>query len=200
MIEVQNQIREQQDALITYKFLLLYNEFEVLVREIFKINWKNFSADFKLRVSYYAGWISSTNKYIDYNTYSIKQETYQYKENKILAGLTANQIIRLDQTERVIKAFDFEICSKSKKVVYLSHNCFLILISMRNKLAHDILNISWKNKDIIEILPFHKLVVDGDKWKTSIDEKMLSEFSRPILSNYIYMQDIVKILRREIRT
>ena len=150
------------------------------------------------RLAFYVGWLGSENKYIEYDTYSIKQEIWKYDEKKIQKKLTINQIIKIDKRERVIPLFDFEISSKTKKQLkYLSHDCFVSLINMRNKLAHDILNINFKNADIIELLPDKILISNQEPWIQSMDVNHISDMGREILSNYIFMKEIIIHLKEK---
>ena len=112
--------------------------------------------------------------------------------------MTINQIIKIDKRERVIPLFDFEISSKTKKQLkYLSHDCFVSLINMRNKLAHDILNINFKNADIIELLPDKILISNQEPWIQSMDVNHISDMGREILSNYIFMKEIIIHLKEK---
>ena len=109
------EIKEKNDALIIYKFLIDYNHFENIVRDVIDSEWEKLDNNVKNRLAFYVGWLGSENKYIEYDTYSIKQEIWKYDEKKIQKKLTINQIIKIDKRERVIPLFDFEISSKTKK-------------------------------------------------------------------------------------
>ncbi|RGG67397.1 hypothetical protein DWW96_01685 [Eubacterium sp. AF17-7] len=192
------EIKEKNDALIIYKFLIDYNHFENIVRDVIDSEWEKLDNNVKNRLAFYVGWLGSENKYIEYDTYSIKQEIWKYDEKKIQKKLTINQIIKIDKRERVIPLFDFEISSKTKKQLkYLSHDCFVSLINMRNKLAHDILNINFKNADIIELLPDKILISNQEPWIQSMDVNHISDMGREILSNYIFMKEIIIHLKEK---
>lgn len=192
------EIKEKNDALIIYKFLIDYNHFENIVRDVIDSEWEKLDNNVKNRLAFYVGWLGSENKYIEYDTYSIKQEIWKYDEKKIQKKLTINQIIKIDKRERVIPLFDFEISSKTKKQLkYLSHDCFVSLINMRNKLAHDILNINFKNADIIELLPDKILISNQEPWIQSMDVNHISDIGREILSNYIFMKEIIIHLKEK---
>lgn len=192
------EIKEKNDALIIYKFLIDYNHFENIVRDVIDSEWEKLDNNVKNRLAFYVGWLGSENKYIEYDTYSIKQEIWKYDEKKIQKKLTINQIIKIDKRERVIPLFDFEISSKTKKQLkYLSHDCFVNLINMRNKLAHDILNINFKNADIIELLPDKILISNQEPWIQSMDVNHISDMGREILSNYIFMKEIIIHLKEK---
>ena len=169
------EIKEKNDALIIYKFLIDYNHFENIVRDVIDSEWEKLDNNVKNRLAFYVGWLGSENKYIEYDTYSIKQEIWKYDEK-----------------------FDLEISSKTKKQLkYLSHDCFVSLINMRNKLAHDILNINFKNADIIELLPDKILISNQEPWIQSMDVNHISDMGREILSNYIFMKEIIIHLKEK---
>lgn len=198
MINSLLEAQEKVDALIIYKFLVLYNDFENCIRDIFSNEWNTMDSAVKNRVAYYVGCLGSEIKYIEYDTYSIHQEVNKYDEKMLVKKLTINQIIRIDRKEKVIRKFSFEILSKIKKqLTFLSHESFLCLISMRNKLAHNILGISFKNSDIIELLPDNIIEKSSDLWIRNIDMTKVSDFGRAILSNYIFMKEMLVELRKD---
>lgn len=198
MIKKQNEANVKDDALIIYKFLVLYIDFENLIREIFQKSWDSINNQVKNRIAFYVGWLGSETRYIDYDSYSIKQEIHKYDDKTVVSKITFNQLIKIDRKERVIKALSFEVPSKTKKTLtYLSHDCFLALLNMRNKLAHEILSINFRNSDIIELLPQSVISNSALGWLKEIDVEKLSDQSKSIVSNYIYMKQIMDKLGRE---
>lgn len=198
MINSALEAQEKVEALIIYKFLVLYNDFENCVRDVFSKEWNSMDSAIKNRIAYYVGFLGCETKYIEYDTYSIHQDVNKYDEEKLVKKLTINQIIRIDRKERIISKFSFEILSKTKRqLTFLSHESFLCLISMRNKLAHNILGISFKNSDIIELLPDSFIEQNSDLWIRNIDMTKVSDMGRAILSNYIFMEEILVKLRKD---
>lgn len=198
MINSSLEAQEKVEALIIYKFLVLYNDFENCVRDVFSKEWNSMDSAIKNRIAYYVGFLGCETKYIEYDTYSIHQDVNKYDEEKLVKKLTINQIIRIDRKERIISKFSFEILSKTKRqLTFLSHESFLCLISMRNKLAHNILGISFKNSDIIELLPDSFIEQNSDLWIRNIDMTKVSDMGRAILSNYIFMEEILVKLRKD---
>lgn len=194
----QNEIGEGTNALIIYKFLIIYNQFESLIKQNFASKYNDLDSEVKNRISYYVGWLGSETKYIDYDTYSIKQELHKFDQKMMISKLTINQIIKIDKRDKIIKNFSFEISSMTKKqVTFLSHDCFLSLINMRNKLAHDILKINFKNADVIEQLPISIICDSQDEWLKNIGIEGISQESICILSNYTYMIKIIEKLEQE---
>lgn len=198
MINSSLEAQEKVEALIIYKFLVLYNDFENCVRDVFSKEWNSMDSVIKNRIAYYVGFLGCETKYIEYDTYSLHQDVNKYDEEKLVKKLTVNQIIRIDRKERIISKFSFEILSKTKRqLTFLSHESFLCLISMRNKLAHNILEISFKNSDIIELLPDSIIEQNSDLWIRNIDMTKVSDMGRAILSNYIFMEEILVKLRKD---
>lgn len=198
MVEKQMMILEEMDALIMYKFLILYNEFENMIKEIYCKEWTNLNEEVKRRIAYYVGSIKGVNAYIEYDTYSTKQDIYKYDENNLISKMTINQIIRLERKEKNISTFNFEINSKlNKQLAFVSYDCFLKIINMRNKLAHDILNINFKATDVIEVLSDGMIEKKNELWISNLQLDKLSNFGRLILSNYIFMSEIIEELGKE---
>lgn len=198
MINNSLETQEKVDALIIYKYLVLYNDFENTIRNIFASKWNGVDSVVKNRIAYYVGWLGSETKYIEYDTYSIHQENNKYDEKKLIAKLTITQLIKIDKKEKVIKEFSFEISSRIKKQLsFLSHESFLCLINMRNKLAHNILGLSFKNADIIELLPDSIIENSDELWIKNIALTQISDLGRAILSNYIFMIEILRKLRKD---
>ncbi len=192
MLEKQMRILEEMDALVMYKFLILYNRFENKIKEIYRMEWADLDEDVKRRVAYYVGSIKGINAYIEYDTYSTKQDIYRYDEDSLISKMTINQIIRMERKEKNVSLFNFQIDSKlSKQLTFISYDCILKLINMRNKLAHDILNINFKSSDIIEVLPNNIFEKEKEVWISNLQLDKLSDFGRVILSNHFFMNEIL---------
>lgn len=198
MSEKQIRILETMDALVMYKFLISYNSFENAIKDIYCAEWTKMNETVKRRIAYYVGSVKGINSYIEYDTYSTKQEIYRYDEDSLITKMTINQIIRLERKEKNVRLFDFEINSKlNKQLTFVSHDCILKIINMRNKLAHDILNINFNSADIIEILPNNILDKKNELWITDLQLDKLSDFGRGILSNYIFMSEIMENFQKK---
>ena len=198
MLEKQMRILEEMDAFVMYKFLILYNCFENKIKEIYSIEWMGLNEEVKRRVAYYVGSVKGINAYIEYDTYSTKQDIYRYDEDNLVSKMTINQIIRMERTEKNVSLFNFEIDSKlNKQLTFVSYDCILKIINMRNKLAHDILNVNFKSADIIEVLPNNIFEKKNEVWISNLQLDKLSDFGRGILSNYIFMSEILERFETE---
>lgn len=198
MTEKQRMILDEMNALIMYKYFIVYNEFENLISGIYYKEWSNLNEEVKRRIAYYVGSVKGINAYIEYDTYSTKQDIYKYDEDKLISKLTINQIIRLERKEKNVSKFDFEIDSlTTKQLSLISYDCILKIINMRNKLAHDILNINFKASDIIEILPNNVISISQELWISNLQLDKLNDFGRAVISNYVFMIDIIERLKKE---
>lgn len=198
MKEKQMMIVEQMDALVIYKFLVLYNYFENLIKNIYTVCWNNLNEDVKRRIAYYVGSVKGANAYIEYDTYSTKQEIYRYDEDTLIQKLTVNQIIKLERMEQNVCKLNFQIDSKlNKQLSFISYDCIIKIINMRNKLAHDILKINFKAGDVIEVLSNNIIEKENDKWIENLQLEKLSDLGREILSNYIFMKNIINTIEKK---
>lgn len=51
------EIKEKNDALIIYKFLIDYNHFENIVRDVIDSEWEKLDNNVKNRLAFYVGWL-----------------------------------------------------------------------------------------------------------------------------------------------
>lgn len=188
-------ISQQMDAIVLYQFLVEYNRFEKCIQETYCEEWDNLGEDIKKRIAYYVGSVKGVNTYIEYDTYSIKQDVYKYEESKLTQKLTINQIIRIERKDHSLKKFNFEVQSKlNKQLSFTSYDCILKLINMRNKLAHTILNIKFSSGDVIEVLSDGVISNVDEPWIGELQLNQMSDFSRNVVSNYIFMREITDFI------
>ncbi len=135
------------------------------------------------------------NTYIDYDTYSLVKETNRYDNSKLLNRLTMNQIIKLERKEKVIESFNKSVKSIQRPMMEFSfYDCCIKLINTRNKMAHEFCNLDIKDKDSIEILSKAKIEQMKPEWLSDFEYNELENSMQAILSNYIYMKEMKKIL------
>lgn len=66
---------------------------------------------------------------------------------------------------------------------------------MRNILAHEMVNIQFKNKDLIELLTFDQLEAYSFEILQNYDVRKMDSMTRYIASNIIYMRKIIDELK-----
>lgn len=183
------------EALIIYNYLREYIEFENIVKKEFISNFTALNEEYKNRVYFYLGGVGSMNTYIDYDTYSLVKETNRYDNSKLLNRLTMNQIIKLERKEKAIESFNKSVKSIQRPMMEFSfYDCCIKLINTRNKMAHEFCNLDIKDKDSIEILSKAKIEQMKPEWLSDFEYNELENSMQAILSNYIYMKEMKKIL------
>ena len=65
---------------------------------------------------------------------------------------------------------------------------------MRNKLAHTILNIKFSSGDVIEVLSDGVISNVDEPWIGELQLNQMSDFSRNVVSNYIFMREITDFI------
>lgn len=184
-------------ALIVYNYLGDYNKFENLIKEEFVSKFELLTEEYKNRVYFYLGGVGSLNTYIDYDTYSLVKETNKYNDRKLLSRLTMNQIIKLERREQGINKFNQNIMSiQWQRLEYTFCDCCIKLTSMRNRMAHEFFNLDIKEeKDTIEVLSNANIEKFKPKWLENFNNYDELDFNiKSILSNYIYMKEMEKLL------
>lgn len=167
----------------------------IIKKEVFISNFEALSEEYKNRTYFYLGGIGSLNTYIEYGTYSLIKETNKYDKTKLLNRLIMNQIIKLERKEQEIAKFKKSIVSvQVPKMEFPFCDCCIKLINTRNKMAHEFSKLNIKDNDVIEILSKKKVEQLKPDWFYKFEYEELSSNMLGILSNYIYMKEMKKML------
>ncbi|MCM1504344.1 MAG: hypothetical protein NC127_04010 [Muribaculum sp.] len=112
----------------------------------------------------------------------------KYDDNEMFKSLKLNKIIKFDKKEHVVDTFNSNIESVQKKnLVFPFHDCILKLISMRNKLAHELDKINYRESDIIETLSIETLKRFPFGWSDGWDFEIFDNDCILLYSNLIYL-------------
>lgn len=180
----------QNKAVILYSFLDKYNQLEILIRTIFESQLSAFDSEFINELYFYYGGRIGT--FIEYETNSIKLSNITFNKQETFRSLTINQIIKVCRERKCIAAFYKEIRSlKRQNTSLVLCDCLLKFLNMRNCLAHELANISFKDKDFVELLSDEVLNAYSEKKFIDIDSSNLDSMSKHMLSNVIYMDVII---------
>lgn len=192
----QREIAEQLDAVSIYHFLLKYSALEETIKDLYVKKWPCFDSEVQQRLMFYQGGLSMQKSYIEYDTYSLITQHHKFDVKAMLNNLTLNQMIKVEKKEGQISELKCDIQSlQNRTIVYPCIDCILKLLSMRNILAHKMNDLNFKNKECIDVLKNEIIQQSNLKWLEMYDLNLLSESSRCIVSNYIYMDVIYKRLR-----
>lgn len=189
----QNTLSVQIRSILIYEFLNEYNQLEQMIRNTFEQSIPQLPAKVIQQLYFYNGGRIGT--YIDTEEESIKLTTAQYKDNDMFRGLTINQIIKIFKQNPCLKAFNFGIPSIQRSTTEFSfYDCVIRLLNMRNILAHEMENIQFKNKDLIEFLTFDQLEAEGFQLLQNYDIRKMDNMTQYIASNIVYMRKLLAIL------
>lgn len=187
----------QLRAIIIYEYLRCFNKLENEIRKIFEKNIETLEPNFLNKLYFvYGGKIGT---YIDYEQDVIKLREIVFKEKEIFKELSIIQILKLNKEANCIDEFKFQINSLQQKTVYFEfYDACIKLVNMRNILAHELNNINFKTKDIIETLSDEKILENADERIKNYDIYIMDEITKCIFSNLVYLKLILNVLNPEI--
>lgn len=190
-VNTKERLVNQLRSIITYEFLKEYNMFEKSIRDNFEQSLEDIEQEHWRELYFMYG--GRIHPYYEYNTPSIKLNDLKYKSNEKFPELTINQIIKFDRSKNIVRGFDFEIQSiQVKKNFFEFRDCALKLISMRNKLSHELDNCTFKECDMIELLSYDNISENYFDEVVTYDLSIMDDNSKCIFSNIIYMKIILK--------
>ena len=189
----QSTLSVQIKSLMIYEFLNEYTRLEQIIREIFEQNISSLPAKVIQQLYFYNGGRIGT--YIDFEEDTIKLNAAQFKKNDRFKDLSINQIIKLFKKESCIRAFDFEIQSIQRvTTTYSFYDCVTRLLNMRNVLAHEMVNLQFKDKHLIELLTIDQLGAQNFKILQNFDVGKMDNMTQYIASNLVYMLKLISVL------
>lgn len=116
----------------------------------------------------------------------------KYDDNEMFKSLKLNKIIKFDKKEHIVDSFNINIESVQKKsLVFPFHDCILKLISMRNKLAHELDKINYRDSDIIETLSIETIKRFPYRWSEDWDFDVFDNDCILLYSNLIYLEIVL---------
>lgn len=186
----------QLKSLIIFEFLNLFNEFEQLVRNVFERNIPTLPPPKKQQLYFFYG--GKLGTYIEYEESTVKLSSIKYKEEEYFKELTINQILRIFKTDPCIGDFNFDVESLQRSTtVFPFIDCAIKLIKMRNKLAHDLVNLKFRNDELIELLTLDKIKNESFSILQNFDIDNIDNITQHIASNIIYMRKMIAQLKGE---
>lgn len=185
---------EQIKALVIYKFLCEYSEFENQIKIYFIKKVNNLNQNDINQLYFYYGGLATKNIYIDYDNNALTMQNHKFNSNNF-HKFSINQIIKISKTYNNL-IFNDVIDSDARKIVKLEINGSIIrLINMRNKISHNLSTLKLGDTDCIELLPLESLQNYCNKNLSNIEIKDNYNDVKIILSNLIYMKKISEKLQ-----
>lgn len=185
-------------SLIVVSFMSKYSELERLIKTIFQHEICKIEHRHKSKLYFMYG-CSAVSAYYDLDKERISLSNNRaYSDDEMFTSLTMDKLIKFDRKDKLIRAFDFELPLKQNKAIFVTfHDCCIKLTKMRNILAHEIVNCSFTDKEVIENFSdvnISKLQYD---WFEDGDVSIMDGSSKSIISNYDFMCDIIKELKHQ---
>lgn len=172
-------------------FLQTYMSLEKNIKFLFQKEIQNISDSKKNILYFYYGGLIGTH--INHEDDSIKLKDHPFKKNESFPELSLNQILKINKKHNILEHFPKDIPSKKSALTNLDlGDSILKLVNMRNVLAHELENISFKEqRDVIEVLQISQ---DDFPFLKDYDPQSFENEIQFILSNCIYAQEINKLI------
>lgn len=180
----------QLKSLLVYEFFKEYNELERMIRKIFEKSLPTLSPEYIQQLYFYLG--GKIGSYIEYESHSLKLTNLNFKPSESFRGLSVNQIIKMFKETPCIEAFNFSISSiRLSTVEYSFYDCCTRLINMRNKLAHEVVNLQFKDSDLIEMLTREQIAAESFDVLQNYDIQRIDGVTMYIASNLVYIKHLL---------
>ncbi|RHP53059.1 hypothetical protein DWZ08_01510 [Clostridiaceae bacterium AF29-16BH] len=189
----QNTLSVQIKSLMIFEFLKEYNQLEHLIREKFEQNLPNLPSDILQQLYFYNGGRVAT--YIDAEEGAVKLNTVKYKRDDLFKEIKVNQLIKILKKNPCMQVFNCGVVSIQRTTtVYSFYDCVIRLLNMRNKLAHEMENLQFKDQDLIELLSLEQIEKETFEILQNFDVKKMDNMTQYIASNTIYMRKLLDLL------
>lgn len=192
----QNTISLQIKSLFVFDFLNEFNELEHIIRDVFEENLSHMSDKIIRQLYFYYG--SKIGTYIEYESHAVKISNIVFKDEESFKDLSINQIIKIFKKTNGLDAFDFSVRSIQRSATeYSFYDCAIRLLNMRNKLAHEVSDLQFKNQDIIELLTFEQISQEPFDLLQNYDLQKMDNMTQYIASNIVYIRKLISKLKTE---
>lgn len=186
----------QVQALVIVKFFAMYSELENMVKAVFGKRVSACDNFIKNKLHFYYGCMAGKNLYIEYGSGKVKLNEQEYGDEAMLKTFDFNKIIKIDEQEHIISEFDTDIQSiQTPALRYPFRTCCMKLINMRNILAHEMINLSFKDKHYVEMLSDDNIDKNKREWLLDGDYDNMNNETKQIYGNIIYMEHIINVVK-----
>lgn len=187
-------VQLELEALSVRYFVVKYSELERKVKDLFRQNISSISGENRQLLYFYLAGIKCS-AHIEYGINALKTDDVRFLANEKFAQFSLSQIIKIQRHNHLLTLFEFNIPSLNRtSTEYTFSDCCVKLLSMRNKLAHEISHLSFDDKDIIELLSNEYIRNNSSRWFSSLDTELMNDETKYIFSNVIIMDQIMTLL------
>lgn len=185
----------QLKSLIVYEFLKEYNKLEQTIRKVFENNIPTLPPKILQKLYFYYG--GKIGTYIEYETHSVRLNSVNFKEEELFKELSINQIIKIFKDDPCLDAFNFKVESIQRATtVFPFYDCVIRLLNMRNKLAHEMVDLCFKDQDLIELLSSEQIAQEPFDLLQNYDVRKMDNMTLYIASNIIYIRKLLSKLNK----
>lgn len=184
----------QLKALTVYYYSIRYSELEHIVKDIFQNKIECITTENKHLLYFYLAGIKQV-PFIEYSSCTLKTNSTQFSLDERFSSFSFAQIVKIQRQKHIIDSFEFTIPSiNNRTVAYDFSDCCEKIISTRNKLAHERTDLSFSNKDIIEVLSDEQIKLRSSDWFSSLDPELMNDETKVIFSNLVFIMCIIERL------
>lgn len=187
----------QLKSLIVFEFLKEYNELEQTIRKVFEKNLPNLPQKILQQLYFYYG--GKIGTYIEYEAHSVRLNSLDFKEDELFKTLSINQIVKIFKDSPHLEVFDFVVESVQRTTtVFTFYDCVIRLLNMRNKLAHEVANLQFKDRDLIELLSYEQIAQEPFDLLQNYDVRKMDDMTLYVASNIVYIRKLLSKLNAEV--
>lgn len=178
-------------ALLRLYYLDLFCTLENKIKDIFKQEIIDIDGLIKHKLYFFYG-SHKSKEYSDFSLDKLVRKEKDFKSNESFSDFTLIEVIRILNKNPIIDKFNFNTHSLTRKTIsYPFYDTIIKLIKMRNVLAHESINSSFKDEYIVENLSIDALLKNNSFYFYDYDISKMGINDRYILSNLIYMNSIL---------
>lgn len=183
----------QIKSLMIYEFLKDYNRLEKVIRKIFEDSLSSLPDKIIYQLHFYNG--SRLGACIDFQNDAAKLNIVKFDENETFHELKIHQIIKLFRKNSCLNAFELTVPSVQRTATeYSFYDCVLRLLHMRNILAHEMVDLTFTNADLIELLSIEQIESQNFEILKNYDIHRMDNMTQYIASNLVYMRKLIDML------
>lgn len=191
-----NMLSLQLKSLMVFEFLNEYNELEQTIRKVFEKSLPDLPQEVLQQLYFYYG--GKIGTYIEYESQSLKINSINFKDQEHFKELSINQIVKIFKSNNSLKAFNFNVESIQRSTTeYSFYDCVIRLLNMRNMLAHEVVDLKFKDKDLIELLSYEQISHEAFEILQNFDVHKMDNMTLYIASNIIFIRKLIAKLTIE---
>ena len=188
-----NMLSLQLKSLMVFEFLNEYNELEQTIRKVFERSLPDLPQEVLQQLYFYYG--GKIGTYIEYESQSLKLNNISFKDKEHFKELSINQIIKIFKSNNSLKAFNFNVESIQRSTTeYSFYDCVIRLLNMRNILAHEVVDLQFKDKDLVELLSHEQISQEPFEILQNFDIHKMDNMTFYIASNIVFIRKLISKL------